>query len=61
MKKDNREVIVDRKLAIARALEIAAADDLVLIAGKGHELYQEINGVKHHFDEREVIRDILGI
>ncbi|MBR4941313.1 MAG: UDP-N-acetylmuramoyl-L-alanyl-D-glutamate--2,6-diaminopimelate ligase [Clostridia bacterium] len=61
MKKDNREVIVDRKFAIARALEIAAADDLVLIAGKGHELYQEINGVKHHFDEREVIRDILGI
>ncbi|MBQ1954268.1 MAG: UDP-N-acetylmuramoyl-L-alanyl-D-glutamate--2,6-diaminopimelate ligase [Clostridia bacterium] len=61
MKKDNREVIVDRKQAIARALEIARAEDLVLIAGKGHELYQEINGVKNHFDEREIVREILGL
>lgn len=61
MKKDNREVIVDRKAAIARALEIAGEGDLVLIAGKGHELYQEINGVKNHFDEREIVREILGL
>ena len=61
MKKDNRAVIADRKKAIAHALEIAGEGDLVLIAGKGHELYQEINGVKSHFDEREIVKDILGI
>ncbi len=61
MKKDNRHVIVDRVEAIAKALELAGEGDLVLIAGKGHELYQEINGVKNHFDEREIVREILGL
>ena len=47
------EVIVDRREAIRRAAAIARPGDVILIAGKGHEDYQEINGVKHHFDDRE--------
>ncbi len=46
----------DRERAIALALEIAAADDVVLVAGKGHEDYQEVRGVRRHFDDREVVR-----
>ena len=60
MKKKNRTVIADRREAIRHALSCARAGDLVLIAGKGHELYQEINGVKRPFDEREVIRECLA-
>ena len=45
--------IVDRAEAIARAISEAAKGDVVLIAGKGHEDYQEVKGVKHHFDDRE--------
>jgi UDP-N-acetylmuramoyl-L-alanyl-D-glutamate--2,6-diaminopimelate ligase len=44
--------IIDRHQAIARAVELAQKNDIILIAGKGHEDYQEINGVKHHFDDR---------
>ncbi len=47
--------ITDRKQAIKTALTIARQGDIVLIAGKGHETYQEIKGVKHHFDDREII------
>lgn len=47
------EVIVDRREAIRRAAAFARPGDVILIAGKGHEDYQEINGVKHHFDDRE--------
>lgn len=53
--------IVDRKEAIRTACMMAQKGDVVLVAGKGHEDYQEINGVKHHFDDHEVIRDIFGI
>ena len=51
--------IVNRKEAIAYALSIMEPDDILVIAGKGHENYQEINGVKHHFDDREVVEDLL--
>lgn len=47
------EVVVDRREAIRRAVDEAEAGDFVLIAGKGHETYQEVNGVKLHFDDRE--------
>jgi UDP-N-acetylmuramoyl-L-alanyl-D-glutamate--2,6-diaminopimelate ligase len=47
--------ITDRKEAIKTACSMAAPGDIVLVAGKGHETYQEIAGVKHHFDDREVL------
>ena len=55
---DAREVTVerDRATAIRRAIGIAGPDDIVLIAGKGHEPYQEIDGVRHPFDDTEVAR-----
>lgn len=49
--------IADRKEAIRTAVMLATKGDVILIAGKGHETYQEINGVKHHFDDREVLRE----
>ena len=52
-------VIADRREAIAAAAAIAGKGDVILIAGKGHEDYQEIEGVKHHFDDREVVREIF--
>lgn len=55
----NHKVIVDRKEAIEYALDIAQPGDLVLLAGKGHETYQDINGVRRHFDEREIVSDYL--
>jgi len=51
--------IVDRKEAIKTACMLAQKGDVILIAGKGHEDYQEIKGVKHHFDDREVVREIF--
>jgi UDP-N-acetylmuramoyl-L-alanyl-D-glutamate--2,6-diaminopimelate ligase len=51
--------IVNRKEAIAYALGILEPDDILVIAGKGHENYQEINGVKHHFDDREIVEELL--
>ncbi len=56
---DVRE-IGDRRAAIAAALEAAAAGDVVLVAGKGHETGQEVAGVVHPFDDREVVRELLG-
>jgi len=53
--------IVDRKEAIRTACMMAERGDVILIAGKGHEDYQEIKGVKHHFDDREVVREIFGL
>ena len=53
------EVIADRAAALRRAAEIAGPGDVVLVAGKGHETYQEIRGVRHHFDDREMLRTIL--
>ena len=51
--------IVDRKEAIRYAIMNAEEGDIIILAGKGHEDYQEINGVKHHMDERDLIREIL--
>ncbi len=51
--------IADRKEAIRTACMMAQKGDVVLVAGKGHENYQEIKGVKHHFDDHEVLRDIF--
>ena len=53
--------ITDRREAIKTACMLAQRGDVILIAGKGHEDYQEIKGVKHHFDDREVVRDIFGL
>ncbi|MDR3218468.1 MAG: UDP-N-acetylmuramoyl-L-alanyl-D-glutamate--2,6-diaminopimelate ligase [Dysgonamonadaceae bacterium] len=50
--------ITDRKEAIRTACLLAQTGDVILIAGKGHEDYQEVKGVKHHFDDREVIKEI---
>ena len=52
--------ITDRKEAIRTACMMAQKGDVILIAGKGHEDYQEIKGVKHHFDDREVVREIFS-
>ena len=52
--------IVDRREAIRTACMMAQKGDVVLIAGKGHEDYQEIQGVKHHFDDKEVVREIFN-
>ena len=53
--------IVDRREAIRTATLLAKAGDIILVAGKGHEPYQEIQGVKHHFDDHEEIRKAFGI
>lgn len=51
--------ITDRKQAIKTACQLAQSNDIILIAGKGHETYQEINGVRHHFDDMETVKEIL--
>ena len=51
--------IPDRKEAIAYCMKNAQDGDIIVLAGKGHEDYQEICGVKHHMDERELIADII--
>lgn len=53
--------IPDRKQAIKTAVSMAQPEDIVLIAGKGHEKYQEINGVKHHFDDKEMLREMFEL
>lgn len=52
--------IVDRREAIRTAVMLAKKGDVILIAGKGHEDYQEINGVKHHFNDREVVEEAFN-
>jgi len=51
----NCVVIEDRRKAIQYAMDIAEKDDIIILAGKGHETYQEIHGVKHHLDEGEEV------
>jgi UDP-N-acetylmuramoyl-L-alanyl-D-glutamate--2,6-diaminopimelate ligase len=51
--------ILDRKQAIKTACQLADSKDIILIAGKGHENYQEIKGVKHHFDDMEIVKELL--
>ena len=60
--KGAKELVVDpdRRSATAKACAMLGPDDCLLIAGKGHEDYQIVNGVKHHYSDQEVIRDILG-
>ena len=59
MEKDNHVSIENRYDAIKYAMEIAAEGDIIILAGKGHETYQEIEHIKHDFDERAVVRRIL--
>ena len=60
---DMRKVIsiVDRREAIRTACMMAQPGDVILIAGKGHEDYQDVKGVKHHFDDHEVVREAFGL
>ena len=58
-KGDNYVVIPDRKEAIKYSIVNAKEGDVIMILGKGHEDYQEINGIRKDFDERVVIREIL--
>ena len=62
MKKTNGKykVVVDRVEAIKEAIQMANKKDIIVLAGKGHEPYQEINGVKHPFDERIIVNDIIS-
>jgi UDP-N-acetylmuramoyl-L-alanyl-D-glutamate--2,6-diaminopimelate ligase len=57
--KENYKVIENRVLAIRYAMDIAEKNDIIVLAGKGHETYQEIHGRKRHLDEREVVRQYL--
>lgn len=62
---DNKQMkkvisIVDRKEAIRTACMMAQKGDVILVAGKGHEDYQDVKGVKHHFDDKEVVREIFN-
>ena len=57
--KGKYKVVVDRKEAIKEAIQMATKRDIIVLAGKGHEPYQEINGVKHSFDERIIVRDLI--
>lgn len=60
-KSDNYMVVLDRQDAIEKALKLAEAGDVVLIAGKGHENYQIFKDRTVHFDDREVVRDFLAV
>jgi UDP-N-acetylmuramoyl-L-alanyl-D-glutamate--2,6-diaminopimelate ligase len=53
--------IEDRRAAIKTAISFAKPEDIVLIAGKGHEKYQDIKGVKHHFDDKEVVKEMFEV
>lgn len=57
--KGNYKIVVDRKEAIKEAIDMANKRDIIILAGKGHETYQEINGVKNEFDERKIVKEIL--
>ncbi len=58
---DDKKVIciTDRREAIKTACQFANKGDVILIAGKGHEDYQDVEGVKHHFDDKEIVRELL--
>ncbi|MBZ0158056.1 MAG: hypothetical protein K8I29_17805 [Alphaproteobacteria bacterium] len=59
IKNDNYIVIPDRSVAISMAVELASSGDIVLVAGKGHEDYQEIQGVRHRFSDRIALEDAI--
>ncbi|NLC32538.1 MAG: UDP-N-acetylmuramoyl-L-alanyl-D-glutamate--2,6-diaminopimelate ligase [Clostridiales bacterium] len=58
--KGQYEVIEDRRIAINRALTMAEDGDVIILAGKGHETYQDIKGVKRPFDEKQIVRELLS-
>jgi UDP-N-acetylmuramoyl-L-alanyl-D-glutamate--2,6-diaminopimelate ligase len=53
--------ITDRRQAIKAACQMAQSGDVILVAGKGHEKYQEIKGVKHDFDDKKELSEALGL
>jgi UDP-N-acetylmuramoyl-L-alanyl-D-glutamate--2,6-diaminopimelate ligase len=53
--------ITDRREAIRTAVTLATPGDIILVAGKGHENYQEVNGVKHHFDDKEQVLEFFNL
>jgi UDP-N-acetylmuramoyl-L-alanyl-D-glutamate--2,6-diaminopimelate ligase len=53
--------IADRREAIKTAISLAQKEDIVLVAGKGHEKYQEIKGVKHDFDDKQVLGEMFEL
>ncbi|RZM26613.1 MAG: UDP-N-acetylmuramoyl-L-alanyl-D-glutamate--2,6-diaminopimelate ligase, partial [Pedobacter sp.] len=53
--------ITDRKEAIKTACHLAQPGDIIIVAGKGHEKYQEVNGVRHHFDDREILLEQFNL
>ena len=57
--KERTLCITDRKQAIKTAVTLAKKGDVILVAGKGHEDYQDVKGIKHHFDDREILREIF--
>ena len=57
--KGKYEVIVDRTAAIEKAIKMANKRDIIILAGKGHETYQEVNNEKKHYDEREIVKEII--
>jgi len=57
---DRYLAIVDRREAIRAAVALARRGDVILVAGKGHETYQEVNGVRHHFDDKEEVTKAFG-
>ena len=57
--KGQYEIIEDRREAIKKAISMANKNDIIILAGKGHETYQEIKGKKYDFDEKEIVRDIV--
>jgi len=59
-KRDRVLQIPDRRQAIRTAVRMARNEDVILVAGKGHETYQEINGVRSDFDDRAVLREYLS-
>lgn len=58
--KGKYEIVVDRKEAIEKAIKMANKNDIIVLAGKGHEPYQEINGKKYDFDERVIVKEIIN-
>lgn len=58
--KGSYECMLDRKKAIEKAIHLAKRNDIVVVAGKGHETTQEIQGKKYPFDEREIVKEILN-
>jgi len=52
--------ILDRRDAIEKAVSLANEEDIILVAGKGHEKYQDINGTKHPFDDKKILQELLN-